>query len=96
MALLKYLKVKKKLHEDCLPDPEGPLSGYLSSDAVREEVSSLVLKEASKRMPYLKATPEQRATTGKYAAENGIVNSIKHFQKNFLTDTLKESTVRSW
>ena len=83
MALLRYLKVKKKSHEDCLPDPEGPLSGYLSSDAIREankEVSSLVSKEASKCMPYLKATPEQKAIIGKYTAENGIVNSIKHFR----------------
>jgi len=78
MVLLKYLKVKKKPHEGCLPDPEGPLSRYLSIDAIREankEVSSLVSKEASKRMPYLEATPEQKAIIGKYAAENGIVNS---------------------
>ena len=47
-------------------------------------------------MLYLKATPEQNAIIGKYMAENGIVNSIKHFQKNSLTDTLKESTVCNW
>jgi len=32
MALLKYLEVEKKPDEECIqciPDPEGPLSGYI-------------------------------------------------------------------
>ena len=41
-------------------------------------------------------TPEQKATIGRFAAENGIVNSIRRFQKDFPTDSLKESTVRGW
>ena len=97
MALLKYLKVKKNTHEESLSDPEGPLSEYLSSEAIREankEVKLVVSKESSKRSPYLKATPEQKAIIGKYAAENGIVKSIWRFQKDFLDDVLKESTVR--
>jgi len=80
MALLKYLKVIKKTVS------QGPLSGYLSSDAIWEvnnEVSSLVSKEASKCMPYIKATSEQKAIIGKYTAENGIINFIRHSQKNF-------------
>ena len=36
MALLKYLKPKKKLGEELLPDPEGSLSEHLSSEAIRE------------------------------------------------------------
>ena len=38
----------------------------------------------------------QKAIVAKYAAENGIVKSIRHFQKNFPDDILKESTVRGW
>lgn len=64
----------------------------MSSDAVQEtnkEESLLVSREASKRIPYLQATPEQKAIIGKYVTKNGIVDSIRHFQ-NFLTDTLRE------
>jgi len=86
MALLKYLKVKKKTHKESLPDPEGLLSEHLSSEAIKEtnkEVKLVVLKESSKRLPYLKATPEQKAIIGKYTAENAIVKSIQRFQKEF-------------
>jgi len=48
MALLKYLKVKKKIHEEPLPDPEGPLNEHLSSRReVNKEVKLVVLKESS-------------------------------------------------
>ena len=50
----------------------------------------------TKRSLYLKATPEQKAAIGRYAAKNKIVNSIRRFQKDFPTDSLKESTVRGW
>ena len=59
---------------------------HLSSEAIREankEVKLVVSKESSKCSPYLKATPEQKAIIGKYAAENGIVRSIQRFQKDF-------------
>lgn len=96
MALLKYFKVKKSP----LPDPEGPLSERVSTECIKganDEVS-LILNgdQPNKRSPYLKATPEQKAVIGRYAAENGIVNSIRRFQKDFPTDSLKESTIRGW
>ena len=97
MALLKYLKVKKKL---LLPDPEGLLSAHISTEYIKEanqEVANLnESDQPNKRSPYLKATPEQKAIIGRYAAENGIVNSIRRFQKDFPTDSLKESTIRGW
>ena len=43
----------------------------------------------------MKATPEQKANIGKYAAEHGIVNAIRKFSKNF-DQMLKESTIRGW
>ena len=82
-----------------LPDPEGSLSEHLSSEAIREankEVKLVLSKESSKRSTYLRVTGKQKAIIAKYAAENGIVKSIRHFQKNFPDDVLKESTVRGW
>ena len=98
MALLKYLKPKKKPREELLLDPEGSLSEHLSSEAIREankEVKSVLSKESNKCSPYLRATGKQKAIIAKYTAENGIVKSIRHFQKNFPDDILKESTVYS-
>ena len=96
MALLKYLKSKKSP----LPDPEGPLSVHVIGQFIEgaNEVIRVTLndKQSTKRSSYLKATPEQKVVIGRYAAENGIVNSIRRFQKDFPNDSLKESTVRGW
>ena len=43
------------------------------------------------RSPCLKATPAQ-----KDAAEHGVMNSFRCFQKDFTSNALKESTVRGW
>ena len=76
MALLEYLKAKKKTHEESLLNSKGPLNEHLSSEAIRKlrnkEINLVVLKESSKRLPYLKATPEQKAIIGKHAAENKV------------------------
>ena len=72
MALLKYLKPKKKLGEELLPDPEGSQSEHLSSEAIREankEVKFVLSKESSKCLPYLRATGKQKAIVAKYAAK---------------------------
>ena len=82
-----------------LPVPEGSLSEHLSSEAIREaskEVKLVLSKESSKHSPYLRAIGKQKAIVAKYAAENGIVKSIQHLQKNFPDDILKESTVCGW
>ena len=95
--MLKYLKPKKKLGEELLLDPEGSLSEHLSSEAIRDKEVKLVLsKESSKHSLYLRATGKQKAIVAKYTAENGIVKSIRHFQKNFPDDILKETTVHGW
>ena len=39
-----------------------------------------------KRQPYLKLTDEQRDTIGRYAAEYGTVNTIRHFKGDFPKD----------
>ena len=99
MTLFKYFK-----HLDCkyrgpefpLPDPEGPLSSGITRDDIQElnkEVTDLL--ERRTRSPYLKATHEQKVIVGKYASENGIVSTIRRYQKDF-SGSLKESTVRGW
>ena len=42
-----------------------------------------------KQLPYLKATPAQKALVGKYAAEHIMMNSIRQFQKDFRENALK-------
>jgi len=75
------------------------LCEHLSSEAIREankEVKLVLAKKSSKRSPYLRANGEQKAIIGKYAAENGIVQFIRHFQSKILDNFLKESTVCGW
>ena len=102
MALLSYFKFKdKKAREKVsgmpLPDSQGQLSKEINSATIKElnkEVESLVNSRAmGKRLPYLKVTAEQKATLGKYAAEHGIINAIRHFSPDFPEG---ESMVRGW
>ena len=76
--------------------------------SLSQVIPLIVIKEANdsvcnavklqgKRNPYLKSvTPKKKAEIAKYAAENGILASIRHFSKEFPDNTLKESTVRGW
>ena len=81
-----------------LPSLSGLLKKQLDSAVIEEakkEVSKLITSAGGKCSPYLKVTPHQKATIAKYAAEHGIVNSIRHFKKDFL-EALKESIIRGW
>jgi len=52
-------------------------------EAANKEIMKVcleVLKGTKQRLPYLKAAPKQKALVGKYAAENGVMNSIRRFQ----------------
>ena len=84
-----------------LPNPESSLNQVVDWKAIaaaNEEVMKICSegKGAKQRSPYLKATPAHKALVGKYAAEHGVMNLIRHFQKDFTSDALKESTVRGW
>ena len=78
-----------------LPDPLGPLSKEMDSGTIRElnkEVESLVNSGTmGKRSPYLKVMAQQKAIIGKYAAEYGIVNAIRHFVPDFLKAHLRKA-----
>ena len=96
-ALFKYLKrVDSKGDKDIrLPVENGPLSQVISPLIIKEanKAVSDAIKEKGKRNPYLKSvTPEKKAQIAKYAAENGILASIRHFSKDFPDNTLKESS----
>ena len=97
MALFKYFKRERR--HDCLPDPHGPLNKQVPSSSIEEankevDICYKATNVEKKRSPYNFATPEQKAKIGKYAAENGTTNAIRHFSKEL--PNLKESTIRGW
>ena len=102
MALLRYFNRVNSSAGTPLPNPESSLNEVVDRKAIEaanEEVVKVCSegpKGAKQRLPYLKAAPKQKALVGKYAAENGVMNSIRRFQKDFPPDALKESTVRGW
>ena len=80
MALSKYFNHVNGSFRTPLPNPESFLSRVVNQaaiEATNEEVLKVHTKGlGAKRMPYLKATPAQKALVGKYAAEHGVMNSI--------------------
>ena len=102
MALFKYFKKATSL-----PNPEGPLSDRMPPAAIyspNKEVQDLVIKgdhsnsssHSRKRGPYLSYTEEEKARIAKRAAEFGVTNTLRYFNKEFVNRPLKESTVRTW
>ena len=88
-----------------MPNPNGPLSDHMPPAAIssaNNEVKDLVnaIPSESRKQgalgPYQNYTDENRAQIGKRAAEFGIINTIRHFSKQFTDRPLKESTVRTW
>ena len=65
-------------------------------EEANKEFTAVIAGIGSKHQPYLKLTDEQRATIGRYAAEHGTVNVIRHFKGDFPKDSLKESTICGW
>ena len=92
MALFKYFKREKSL-----PDPQRPLSERVpptSIEKANKEVKAISDKCGNECALYMVETPERKAKVGKYTAENGMTNAIRHFSKEL--PSLKESTVRGW
>ena len=85
---------------DTLPDPSGPLSGKVPSEAIaaaNKEVTKVLDKsckdDKSGRGPYLTLTSAQRFTIGKRAAEYGTTAAIRYFMKKYPELPPKETTV---
>ena len=70
-----------------VPNPETYLSrsrvvNRAAIEAANEEVMKVHTEWlGAKRLPYPKASPSQKALVWKYAAEHGVMNSIRRFQK---------------
>ena len=85
MALLKYFNRFNGSSITPLPNPESYLNRVVNRaaiEAANEEVMKVHTEWlGAKRLPYLKATPPQKALVGKYAAEHVVMNWIRRFQK---------------
>ena len=85
MALFKYFNRVNGSSRTPLPNPENSLSRVVNRaaiEAANEEVMKVHTEwPGAKRLPYLKATPPQKALVGKYAAEHVVMNWIRRFQK---------------
>lgn len=77
MALLKFFKLKDKLHDTT----EASVLSKMEVEAANKQVSNALQSAAEKvsRGKYNSYTPQQRAKIGKYAAENGPTRAAKHF-----------------
>lgn len=77
MALLKFFKLKDKLHDTT----EASVLSKMEVEAANKQVSNALQSAAEKvsRGKYNSYTPQQRAKIGKYAAENGPTKATKHF-----------------
>ena len=84
-VLLKYFNHINGSSRTLLPNPESSLSRVVNRaalEAANEEVLKVHTKGlGAKRLPYLKATPAQKALVGKYATEHGVTNSIRRYQR---------------
>ena len=104
MALLKYFKRTESSTESTnskgstFPDPSSPLSKIVPSTSIEEsnkEVTALIVESRDKKHgPYVIVSLEHKARVGKYAADHGTTDAIRHFAKDF--PNLHESTVRGW
>ena len=97
MALLKFLKLDPA--KKGLPHPSGPLSTVIPASSIaaaNEEVKKIVTTGENKneRGPYVKFSNEAKLVIARYAAENGIAASLRHFASRF--PDLKESSIRTW
>ena len=106
MALLKYFN-----KTTVLPNPDGPLSDRMPSAAIssaNKEVKDLVVRESDMpnsqltngpvkrpRGQYLSYTEEEKAQVALKAAEFGVTNTLRYFNKESADRPLKESTVRT-
>jgi len=69
-----------------LPDPSGPLSKIVPSTSIEEANKEFAVQNAESRekkhSPYMIVSLEQKAVVGKYAADHGATNAIRHFAKD--------------
>lgn len=92
MSILQYFKSVET-------DPKGPLSTQIDNSVIKEVNKQVrdVQKKAEqnrsrKRGTYSIRSAKEKAEIGKYACENGVAATVRHFKGM----TLKESSVSDW
>ena len=77
MVLLKFFKLKDKLHDST----EASILSKTEVETANKQVSNALQSVAEKisRGNYNSYTPQQRAKIGKYTTENGPTKAAKHF-----------------
>lgn len=79
-----------------MPDPENEPNNEAAElcEFINDSIDLPKTPKREKRGTYNVYSPEMRATIGKYATENGIMNASRHFTKE-LESPVRESTVRN-
>ena len=78
---------------NCSSLPEAAI--LAAKKEVKKEEERMV-KAGNKRGMYGRVSAEDKAKIGKYATENGVTASLRHFRRSDDFSDLKESTVRGW
>ena len=102
MSILKYFKrIDKAESSNVLPDPEGPLSTTVPSEAiatanekVRDVLDNSCEGKRLQRGPYQTLTSAQKLLIGQRAAEYGTTAAMRFFAKKYPELSFKETTVR--
>ena len=89
--MLQCLQYKKGDRANiCLPDPKGALSSSLSPTAIESANAEVRRCVTSSGQPvrceprrYNNYTPKQKATIGKFAAENGVMAAKRNFPTSY-------------
>ena len=85
MALLKYLKPASGATQ---------ISPRLCDKEVQEEVQKVLEEKGSKkRGEYTRISQEEKATVARYASENGVPRTLKHFKEHKKTSHGNSSDV---
>ena len=102
MSILKYFKrIDKAESSNVLPDPEGPLSTTVPSEAiatanekVRDVLDNSCEGKRLQRGPYQTLTSAQKLLIGQRAAEYETTAAMRFFAKKYPELSFKVTTVR--
>ena len=81
-------------------DPNGPISTQMDKSVITEvnkQLRDVQQKTGNpkKRGAYSHRSATEKAAIGRYACENGVAATLRHFKRT-KGITLKESSVRDW
>lgn len=92
-SIKEFFKPVTKDSSGSLPVPSTAVQWAKREVQQQQEHS---VKAGTKRGVYGVVSPDDKAKIAKYAAENGVSASLRHFKRGNAFPDLKESTVRGW